>query len=373
MSDHLPTKRRERLLALLRSRGEVRVSEIAAELGVSQPTVRRDLNLLHSRGLIGREHGGALALNPRGAAERTDSAAPRAVVGMVVPSLRYYFPDVMRGAKAAADAAGVRLILRGSDYDPTMDREQVGLLVARSEVQGLLVSPELRRPSSRDLVRWLDALPIPVVLVERQPPADLFVDQLQWVASDHRRGGEAAVEHLHAQGHRWIGLFGTDNVTGTQVAIGWRDALRRHGLDPDQQLVGRMGMFHRDSHGSAVNEVVQRVRNGTLTAVIVQPDPDALALAQRCMEAGIRIPEDLAVVAYDDEIASIAEPALSAVRPAKSQVGRLAMEMLLTRLRMGTDAPRQQLLVRPQLMVRSSSIGTAPEVPTLPRLEQPER
>ncbi|WP_156254252.1 substrate-binding domain-containing protein [Pseudactinotalea terrae] len=367
MTDRLPSERRERVLSLLRSRGSVRVGDIATELGVSQPTVRRDLRLLQSRGLIRREHGGAVAAS-RPTPDRTASDGWKGAVGVVVPNLRYYFPDVLRGAKAAADAAGVRLILHGSEYDPVADRKQVGLLVARSEIQGLIVSPELRQTASRDLVRWLDGLPIPVVLAERQPPADLFVEHLQWVASDHRRGGEEAVEHLHAQGHRWIGLFGTDNVTGTQVAMGWRDSLRRHGLDPDRQLVGRMGMFHRDSGVSAFAEVIDRVRNGTLTALIVQPDPDALALAQRCREMGIRIPEDLALVAYDDEIASMAEPPLPAMRPAKAHIGRLAMEMLLTRLRLGPDGPRQQLLIRPQLVVRKSSIGIAPEVASIPAL-----
>ncbi|WP_168211786.1 LacI family DNA-binding transcriptional regulator [Ruania zhangjianzhongii] len=368
MPDHLPTKRRERLLTLLRTRGSIRVSEIAAELGVSQPTVRRDLSMLTQRGLISREHGGATPVAPEPVSGRHTSDGPHWVVGMVVPSLHYYFPAVARGAKAAADAAGARLILRGSEYDPNADREQIGGLVARSEIQGLIVAPELRRPTSPELLHWLDALPIPVVLVERQPAPDQVIEQLQWVASDHVRGGAAAVEHLHAQGHRWIGLFGTDNVTGTQVAVGWHAALRRHGLDPDRQLVGRMGMFHRDSHESAVTDVVQRVRNGTLTALIVQPDPDALALAQRCGEAGIRIPEDLAIVAYDDEIASMGEPALTAVRPAKSYVGTLAMKVLLTRLRQGAEAPPQQLLVRPQLMVRQSSIGRAADVPDLPLL-----
>ncbi|HIT75597.1 MAG TPA: DeoR/GlpR family transcriptional regulator [Candidatus Avipropionibacterium avicola] len=354
----LPTQRRERLLTLLRSRGALRVREVAAELGVSQPTVRRDLALLAERGLITRAHGGAVAVNARRSVDRGQSGSPSWVIGMVAPSLDYYFPAVAQGAKAVADAAGARLVLRGSEYDPTADREQVGMLIARTGVHGLLIAPELRAEGSSDLLRWLDSLSIPVVLVERQPPLDHHVEQLQWVASDHRRGGAAAVEHLHAQGHRWIGMFGIDNITGAQVAQGWRAALSTHGIDPTEQLSGPMGSFHRNgARSSVIDEVVERVRQGTLTALIVQPDPDAIALLQRCSEAGIRVPQDLAVVAYDDEVASMGEPALTAVRPAKHHVGRMAMEVLLARLRQGAESPLQQLLVRPQLAVRESSVG----------------
>lgn len=363
MSRPLPTQRRDRLLALLRARGALRVRDVATELGVSQPTVRRDLTLLADRGLITRAHGGAIAISARRAAEARQIPTSTWVIGMVAPSLDYYFPAIAQGAKAAADARGARLILRGSEYDTTADREHVGSLIAHTGVHGLLIAPEVRGSDSADLLRWLDSLPIPVVLVERQPPTDLHVEQLQWVATDHRRGGAAAVEHLHAQGHRWIGLFGTDNITGAQVAQGWRAALASYGLDHTQQIVGPMGSFHRngshrnDNRVSATDEVITRVRQGSLTALIVQPDPDAIALLQRCSEAGIRVPEDLAVVAYDDEVASMGEPPLTAVQPAKHHLGRMAMEVLLARLRQGPESPLQQLLVRPQLVVRESSVG----------------
>lgn len=231
------------------------------------------------------------------------------------------------------------------------------MLIARTGVHGLILAPELRESGSTDLLRWLDSLAVPVVLVERQPPVDHYVEQLQWVTSDHLRGGAAAVDHLYGQGHRWIGMFGTDNITGMQVTQGWRSALLSHGLDPDQQLAGPMGMFHRHSRTPAIDQVMARIRAGTLTALIVQPDPDALALTERCAEVGIRIPQDLAIVAYDDELASMGEPPLTAVRPAKHHVGRIAMDVLLARLGQGAEAPLQQVLVRPQLVLRESSVG----------------
>ena len=354
-----PTKRRERILSVLRARGAARVADLAAELGVSVPTIRRDLAVLEKRGMLAREHGGAVLSGAAPSPAKQSSVdEEQLVIGMVVPRLQYYFPEVIRGAKSAADAVGARFILRESMYErPGLDREQAGLLFAKSGIHGLLIAPELRHDESQAVLAWLDSLPIPVVLVERQPPSGWFVEQLQWVATDHRRGGQAAVEHLHQQGHRRIGFFGVDNVTGTQVRHGWHDTLLAKGIDPEEQLIGPSGAFSNADEHSSFQEVVRRVREGSLTALIVQPDPDALALGQRCQEQGIRIPEDLAIVAYDDEIALMGEPPMSAVRPPKFQVGHQAMTTLISRIRRGPDSAPMELLLRPRLNVRGSSVG----------------
>src|SRR2546423_1570646 len=156
----LPTQRRESVLAELRARGTLRVADIARSLGVSAVTVRRDVAQLAADGAIERVHGGIRL--PRGQAATAtvpgqleqlgpvgqpgffgrsgrlaqstvtatveDSGltagaddAERPAVGMVVPSLDYYWPQIIRGARDAAPAAGVRIVLRGSPYDDLDD------------------------------------------------------------------------------------------------------------------------------------------------------------------------------------------------------------------------------------------------------------
>jgi DNA-binding LacI/PurR family transcriptional regulator len=80
---------------------------------------------------------------------------------------------------------------------------------------------------------------------------------------------------------------------------------------------------------------------------------------QFCAEAGVRIPDDLAIVAYDDEVAGLAQPAMTAVRPPKHQVGRLAVEMMVARLVEGRRRPTQRILVMPELVIRGSSVVLA--------------
>ena len=91
------------------------------------------------------------------------------------------------------------------------------------------------------------------------------------------------------------------------------------------------------------------------TALIVHSDPHAIAVAQVCAEQGLRVPEDLALISYDDEVAHLAEPPLTAVRPPKNHVGRLAVELIVSRLIDGDRRPVRGMLVAPELVVRQSS------------------
>jgi DNA-binding LacI/PurR family transcriptional regulator len=80
-----------------------------------------------------------------------------------------------------------------------------------------------------------------------------------------------------------------------------------------------------------------------------------VSVAQFCAEHGVSVPDDLALVSYDDEVAHLAEPPLTAVRPPKNHVGRLAVELLVSRLIDGERRPSQRVLVAPELVVRGSS------------------
>jgi DNA-binding LacI/PurR family transcriptional regulator len=110
-------------------------------------------------------------------------------------------------------------------------------------------------------------------------------------------------------------------------------------------------------HRRIIGEILGRCRRTKITALIVHSDPDAMSVAQYCQEHGVSIPDDLAIVSYDDEVAHLAEPALTAVRPPKSHVGRLAVELMVSRLLDGERRPSQRVLVAPELVVRQSSLS----------------
>lgn len=97
----------------------------------------------------------------------------------------------------------------------------------------------------------------------------------------------------------------------------------------------------------------QLLRTGT-TAVIVHADPEAMALVQRCEARDVSVPGDLSVVAYDDEVAGLFSPPLTAIRPPRRSLGRVAVELVAARLA-DPGRPAHRVVISPSLRVRESS------------------
>jgi DNA-binding LacI/PurR family transcriptional regulator len=308
-------ERYERLLADLHRQGSVRVRDLARELGVSELTIRRDITALARRNLVTKVHGGAML---PATLHRPHRTATTLTVGMVVPSLDSVWPPIVAGARTAAAALGVSIQLRGSNDDPDEQRRQIRLLVETGRVQGLLLAPSPR--DTARTIEWIGRLDVPSVLVERAPSPWIGPRRpVDWVGTDHAAGLELAVHHLKRQGHRRIALVLAGGPASAPLEQAWRAA----GL-PDAMLV-------------SLAECVRL----KATALIVHGDA----------EPGI--PDDLAVVSYANDD----HPTLTAVRPSKNHVGRLALELMVSRLLDGGHRPFQRVLVAPELVVRQSSLA----------------
>jgi DNA-binding LacI/PurR family transcriptional regulator len=363
----LPDERRAQVVELLRRRGVVRVNELASELDVSVITIRRDIALLSSQGLIRRVRGGAVLQNgpvaetlghgePEETAVIADAGEPQPTIGMVVPSLDYYWPDVIRGVREAAAASGAKIVLRGATYQAADERRQLARLVETGEVDGLLVAPTTTGDDGEELVRWLQGTGVPVVLIERAAEVGDYREAMESVVSDHAFGAAMAVRHLAALGHRRIGLITTrQSPTSVHVRRGWRQACEELGLDgavPDVDTVDQ-----RDpGWPTALDDVLDACVSSRTTALLVHSDPEAISLVERCRERGIRVPGDLALVTYDDEVADLCDPPLTAVRPPKAAIGRAAFGMLAGRLAdPDPERPAHRVIIEPRLIVRFSS------------------
>ncbi|MFI6791266.1 substrate-binding domain-containing protein [Nonomuraea sp. NPDC050383] len=410
----LPDERRAQVVELLRRRGVVRVNELAAELDVSVITVRRDIALLSSQGLVRRVRGGAvlhdgpvadalagrapapatgalaapgvvqaavpaLAPAPRGGpeSEAAAGAAPagtpwssgarpgveeaRVTFGMVVPSLDYYWPDVIRGAREAAAASGARLVLRGASYQAADERHQLARLVETAGVDGLLVAPTTTGDEGEELVRWLQGAGVPVVLVERAATVGPHQEAMESVVSDHVFGAAMAVRHLATLGHRRVGVVTTtQSPTAPHVRRGWRQACVELGL-PLGDTLDLTTVDQRDpGWPEALDAVLDVCAASGTTALLVHSDPEAIRLVERCQERGIRVPGDLSVVTYDDEVAELCDPPLTAVRPPKAAIGRAAYRLLAERLAdEDPQRPTHRVVIEPRLIVRASSTPPA--------------
>jgi DNA-binding LacI/PurR family transcriptional regulator len=353
-------QRQERLMDELRRHGSIRVREFAALLGVSELTVRRDIAALAEQNLLTKVHGGATLptdLGPAAPLRRRGTGVPRFTIGMVVPSLDYYWPAIVGGARSAAAAQGVQIQLRGSTYDWAEDRRQITRLIEAQQVQGLLLAPNLDGDDVGEMIQWIGDLPVPVILVEREPPRwTPTKSQLEWVRSDHALGLEIGVRHLHQHGHRSIGLvLSKGSPTSTHLERGWERVCADLELSPD--LVVRESVrMEEPGYRETIAQLLERCRSTGTTALVIHSDPDAMSVAQYCVERGVTIPDDLAIVAYDDEVAALAEPAMTAIRPPKPMVGRTAVELMVARLIEGRRRPSQRILIAPELIIRDSSI-----------------
>lgn len=358
-------QRHTRVLELVRARGSLRMTELAEELGVSAVTVRRDVETLAGQGRLLRAHG--TVTWPGGPADVAPAAPPAAapaseggmVLGMVVPSMEHYFAELAHGAREAVTACGGRLVLGISNYLPAEDPVQVGLLLDAG-AQGLLLQPSWERglPTADQVQQLLD-LPVPAVLMERRIPPGGRLAELDGVRSDHVFGAAAAVHHLADLGRAGIALLvRRDSPTAPLVREGYEAAMAARELaQPDP--VEMHPAADPTGYDTAVEHLTQLMRLQGVRAVIVHNDQDAIAVAQRLRARGLRIPEDIAVVAYEDELAGMADVPLTAVAPPRRAVGRMAAELLLARLPGGRaaaeDSPRRHVALLPRLRVREST------------------
>ncbi|MEU9996288.1 substrate-binding domain-containing protein [Streptomyces sp. NPDC050848] len=353
---HHVDHRHDRVLELVRARGSIRVTELAAELGVSPVTLRRDVDALADQGKVQRMHG-AVVWPGEVRAEEPDVGGR--VIGMIVPTTRYIFGDVVNGARKAVEAQGGRLVLGVSGYVDSEDPVQAGHLL-NSGAEGLLVAPSWFGGSPADgQEEWLMACEAPTVLVERTASAVNPAALLDRVRTDRAHGAALAVSHFASLGHRSVAAVLQHGPHTAGITAGYLNAVQSLGLEtvPGSPSVRTPG----EEYDEVAEYLVEAVERHGVTAALVHSDEDAIVLVPRLQARGISVPEDLALIAYEDEVAALADVPLTAIAPPKQAVGELAAKLLLQRLaerHTGREPePRQHLDLLPKLRVRASCGG----------------
>ncbi|MFE3458564.1 LacI family DNA-binding transcriptional regulator [Nocardiopsis aegyptia] len=348
----LPRERHEYLLRRLELRGSVRARDIAEELDVSQVTIRRDIAALERQGLLARVHGGAFAIS---AADRRPSAA-RMLVGVVVPSATTYFPEVVRGMETVAAALRVRLALGVSDYQPELERARVRRLLEMG-AQGLVIAPTTHRRSPDETTEWMESVPVPVVVMERHLDDSTVVRELDSARTDHIHGALLAVDHLTGLGHTRVALAVFDGTpTARWLRAGYHEAVARFGLARAPVVALPKGENGARVLSEALDALVDACLATGTRAVVAHTDHHAASLTEHALYRGLRVPEDLAVVAYDDELAEHAAVPLTAVTAPRRELGREALRLLVGRADPeGRSGPPRHVQLLPRLTVRASS------------------
>lgn len=370
----LPAGRREAILDRVNATGEARIADLAAELGVSVITVRRDISALDEEGLLRQVRGGAHRLTlpgtpdrSAGAAAADDDKAALKDIGVVVPSLTYYWPRILQGASSAADGHGARLHIEAASPRAEEFLESLVRLTGEGTIDALLVAPDLRSgAASEEVLSHLKALALPVVLMERDArdldPTFVGMDS---VRTDHEQGALEAFAHLHRLGHRRLGLLhDRTSPTVPQILAAWRRAHVLFDLSTEESALGVL-----DTHGKApaqqIDSFLTQCLDHAVTGIHVHSDEAALLVMQQASRRGIDVPGELSITAHDDELSTLTRPALTAVGPDKLALGARAVQMLMRRLEV-PDAPYERTELLPSLHVRGST-APPPGVTPAPR------
>ena len=358
MNNLMPDGRRELIVAELRSNGMLRATDLADRLGVTPVTIRRDIKQLTDEGVLRRVHGGA-ALNESVRMETPTSVShlplPETTIGILVPTLDYYWPGVIQGAKAEAELLGARLVLRSTSYEATDDRDQIkGLL--DSGANGLVLAPDVRNEESVATLEWIVDQGIPVVLVEREAQLLGTLEPVEAVNTDHLAGARTAVQHLAELGHERIGYMASNRSPHRKdIRAGWKATIKALGFASGLDFeLAFTSPTDQGGDMDIIEAAFMRAMEQGVTALLVHADREAMALTQIAQRHGLSVPGGLSIVAYDDEVAELFTPALTAVRPPRASIGKAAVQLIAER-RADPGRPTHRIIVAPRLNIRDST------------------
>ena len=261
-----------------------------------------------------------------------------------------FFTDVAAGIELAAEAADLALFLCNSDNRASREAAYLTHL-EQQRVQGILVTPV--DPDADTLVS-LARRGTPVVVVDRVRREQARCS----VAGDAVLGGRLAVEHLIDRGHTRVAFVGGPSTIGqVQDRLeGARKAWAEAGL-PHQDLVVVPSAALTVSEGRSAGERIAGLSaRRRPTAAFCANDLVALGLLQQAIRSGWRIPDDLAIVGYDDiDFAEAAAVPLTSVRQPRHELGRMAAELVLDESE-NPGHEHQQVTFTPELVARASTL-----------------
>jgi LacI family transcriptional regulator len=331
----------------------VTIKDVARLSGVSPMTVSRVINqsLRVSPGTRSRVEQAIAELGyvPSSLA-RGLSRQKTGTIALIVPDVANpFFTLIVRGAEDVARRAGYRVLLCDTRFDLTLEAEVIEEMIAH-RVEGIVIAPV--SDSSRSQLKRLARFGVPFVLIDRTIPGI----ECDVVLGDSTAGARSLVEHLIGLGHRRIGMIVEDeNVsTARERRAGYAEALKHAGIELDPTLVVRAAA---DPHGGAVGMAKLLQLPERPTGVFTVNNLVALGAIEAVRAAGLEVPDDVALVCYDDiEYASRLYPFLTVMLQPAETFGTLGTQLLFERIE-GRKLDRTRKVVLPADFVVRESCG----------------
>ncbi len=337
-------------------------TELQRQLKISRSTIRQALHKVEAEGLIERVPGRGTFVASLSTTNDTSHLIGYIALDLLSSDFQY---QLLCGAENAAKEKGYRILFSNSNQDVDEESRLLDQLLA-DKVGGILIWPDLHNDPTRRLFQLARQGSIPIVLMDRTLPS-LNCD---CVASDNYAGGYDAVKHLADLGHQRIAFLSRPILQLSTIAErfrGYQKALQDAGLTPlqpwlvgtvDQELSTRPALrAYSSGVGPEIEQIARYLESPERpTAIFAMNDLMALQALKAASQVGLRVPDDLSVVGFDDtDILAHLEVPLTTVAQDIFDLGRQAAELLIERIE-GYNGPPRQKLLPTQLRVRASTI-----------------
>lgn len=322
--------------------------ELCEAQQLSRTTVRRALRLLEEQGLVRRVAGSGTYVRGLQTFSPTENS-----LGLILPGLgNPYYADLADAIEQEASNLGYNLIVGRSHYQACDEGSYLLRLAENRAVQGVMVVP-CPDESPLDAYRYVASVK-PLLCVSRWLPTLPFDS----VIANRIAGAVALVRHLISLGHREIAY-----VRGTPPQIdqhhqGYLLALKEAGIQAAEDLFVSLDMGHEQAGEEGIHMLLQRAQ--PFSALFARNDLTAVGALRALTSGGLRVPEDVSVVGYDNTRTSAhLQPPLTTIDNSTREMGRLAVRFLLDRAEGRWSGPPRHVVIEPALILRASTAAPA--------------
>ena len=325
---------------------------------VSKHTVVRAVADLVQEGILYKEQGRGTFV--KAIISKKEKKKNAKIISFIVHNINdYLISEICRGVEAAAKEKDYRVIVSNSSCSIEKETENIRML-EDTNASGAIIYPFSVRENAEEISK-LKQNNYPFVLIDR-----FFSDiKTDYVVVDNVKGGFLAVKHLTDLGHKRIGFIGCmDASTVAGRLDGYRQALEQAGITYDKSLI--VDIPHDVALKNMGREIDECGRHGEIeyllnlkdkpTAVFCVNDYIAIGVIKKIEELGLRVPEDIAVVGFDDlPISSMIGVPLTTVSQPKYEIGKAAGEILIDKIEGKSPAELKEIVLDVELVVRDSA------------------
>lgn len=333
---------------------KITIKDIARMANVSHTTVSRALN---NKSRIKKETKERILSIAREISYRPNFIARSLVMkqtktlGLVITTIANpFYTELSQGIETTAIGLGYNIILCSTNYDLSVERQYIDMLRSKGVDGIIFTSAHMGDPNIISLAEE----GFPIILVNRRTYHPSVKEKVDYIGVDNISGGYLAVEHLIKLGHERIGVIGgsSESSVGFERLEGGKKALTAYNREVvDDYFID--GDFLKGSGYRGGKEFLKMERRPT--AVFATNDYMALGTYQAIVEEGMMVPEDIALIGFNDiEFTSMKGIELSTIGQKKFEMGALAVKTLVERIEGRETGPSKEIVLEPELIIRKT-------------------